>query len=228
MPLYVQNLMGYNATLAGLVLGPGGFAAFLVMPVAGMLMRKGVSPRILLAIGLILMATGMWMMSGFNLKASFVIIAIPRAVLGFGLGLYFVPLAAATFVGIKKEEMGNASGIFNLLRNLGASFGVALSATLLARRAQVHQSFLVEHVTPFGHAFQGYQQKLDAWLGTRDPALTFQNGPLDFIYLEVMRQARMLAFNDCFWILAWFVALLLPLTILFRSSPSGFEPGAVA
>ncbi len=230
LPLYVQNLMGYNATLAGLVLGPGGFAAFLIMPLAGMLMRKGVSPRILLAIGLALMATGMWMMSDFNLKASFLIIAIPRAVLGFGLGLYFVPLAAATFVGIKKEEMGNASGLFNLLRNLGASFGVALSATMLARRTQVHQSFLSEYVTPYGHAFQAYYQKLVAWLGTQDPSLTFRNGPLDLIYREVMMQARMLAFNDCFWILAWFVALLLPLTILFKSPPSGTNPspGTVA
>ena len=75
--------------------------------------------------------------------------------------------------------MGNASGLFNLLRNLGASFGVALSATILARRSQVHQIFLSEYVTPYSHAYQAYHQKLEAWLATtQDPSLTFRNGAL--------------------------------------------------
>ncbi len=227
LPLYTQNLMGYTATLAGLVLGPGGFAAFLIMPLAGILMKKGVSPRILLAIGLSLMAWAMWLMSGFNLKASFMVIAIPRVVLGFGLGLFFVPLSAATFVNIKKEEMGNASGVFNLLRNLGGSFGVAVSATLLARRTQVHQTFLSERATPFGTPFKHYAHQLHAWLGTHDTSLTFQRGPLDLIYREVQRQATMLAFNDCFWILAWFVALLLPLTLVFRNPRRKTPTGSI-
>jgi DHA2 family multidrug resistance protein len=227
LPLYTQNLMGYTATLAGFVLGPGGFAAFLIMPLAGILMKKGVSPRILLAIGLSLMAWAMWLMSGFNLKAGFMVISIPRVVLGFGLGLFFVPLSAATFVNIEKEEMGNASGVFNLLRNLGGSFGVAVSATLLARRTQVHQTFLAEHATPFGRAFKEHTHQLNGWLGTHDTPLTFERGPLAIIYQEVQRQATMLAFNDCFWILAWFVALLLPLTLIFRKPEGKIDTDAV-
>ena len=227
LPLYTQDLMGYTATLAGFVLGPGGFVAFLIMPLAGILMKKGVSPRLLLAIGLSFMAWAMWLMSGFDLKAGFMAISIPRAVLGFGLGLFFVPLSAATFVNIEKEEMGNASGVFNLLRNLGGSFGVAVSATLLARRTQVHQTFLAEHVTPFGGAFKEYTHQLNAWLGTHDTALTFERGPLALIYKEVQRQATMLAFNDCFWILAWFVALLLPLTLFFRKPEGRTNTGVV-
>ena len=87
LPLYLQNLMGYTAFWAGLVLGPGGIAAFFIMPLAGLMMKKRVSPRLLLAVGLIVSAGSLWLMSGFNLEASFRAIAVPRVIQGFGLGL---------------------------------------------------------------------------------------------------------------------------------------------
>ena len=223
LPLYLQDLMNYTALWAGLVLGPGGMASFLVMPMAGVLMKKGVNPRYLLALGLLIMAYSMWLMSGFNLDASFFAISWPRVVLGFGIGLFFVPLAAGTFVGISKEDTGNASGIFNLLRNLGGSFGVAISTTVLARRAQVHQNFLVENVTPYTLAFQNYYEQIQQWLASHYPSASFGHGPLAGVYQEVLRQANMLAFNDSFWLLSGISALLVPLTLLLRKpkGPSG-------
>jgi DHA2 family multidrug resistance protein len=220
LPLYLQDLMNYTALWAGLVLGPGGLASFLIMPVAGVLMRKGVNPRTLLAFGLMIMAYSMWLMSAFNLNASFFAISWPRVVMGFGIGLFFVPLAAGTFVGISKEETGNASGIFNLLRNLGGSFGVAIGTTVLARRVQVHQNFLVENVTPYSLAFQSYYAQVRQWLETHDPSASFGHGPLAAVYQEVLRQASMLAFNDSFLLLSWITALLLPLTLLMKK-PEG-------
>ncbi len=214
LPLYLQNLMNYNAFWAGLVLGPGGIASLIIMPVAGILMKKGVGARSLLCIGLISLAYSLWLMSGFNLQASFMAISWPRIVLGFGMGLFFVPLAAATFVNIPNEKMGNASGIFNLLRNLGGSFGVAFSTTLLARRAQFHQNFLVEHANPFNPIFQGYYVNLKEWLKINH--ITHPSGPLAVIYGEILRQAHMMSFNDAFWILALITALLVPLTVIFR------------
>ncbi len=160
LPLYAQTLMGYTAVWAGFVLGPGGVASLFIMPIAGMLMRKGVSPRLLLALGLTTMAYALWLMSGFNLAADFSSISWPRIVQGFGIGLFFVPLAASTYVNIHREEMGNASGIFNLLRNLGGSFGVAASSTLLSQRSQFHQSFLVEHITPYNPALRDYAMQI--------------------------------------------------------------------
>jgi DHA2 family multidrug resistance protein len=109
LPLYLQTLMGYNAFWAGLVLGPGGIAAFFIMPVAGLLMKRKVSPRLLLAVGLAVSAFSLWLMSGFNLEAGFKEVAWPRIIQGFGIGLFFVPLTAATFAGISKEDTGNAS-----------------------------------------------------------------------------------------------------------------------
>jgi len=216
LPLYLQNLMGYTAFWAGLVLGPGGIAAFFIMPLAGLMMKKEVSPRLLLGIGLIVSASSLWLMSGFNLEASFRAIALPRIIQGFGLGLFFVPLSAATFSGIRNEETGNASGIFNLLRNLGGSFGVAFCTTVLARRTQMHQTFLVENITPYNPSFQHNYNQIQQWLQIHQPRFAGPSAALDEIYRQVLGQASMLAFNDTFWLLALGTAALVPLTFFFR------------
>jgi len=223
LPLYVQKLMGYTAFWAGLVLGPGGVTAFMVMPLAGVLMRKGVNPRHLLALGLALAAYGVWEMSNFNLQADIWAIIWPRVVMGAGMGLFFVPLSAATFVTIPNEKMGNASGLFNLLRNLGGSFGVAISTTLLARRSQLHQNFLVEQFTPSSSVFQQYYRIVQHFLPHRYPWAT-RESVYALIYQEVVRQASMLAFNDTFWILSWVTAGLVPLTFLLKGSEKGQRP----
>ncbi len=216
LPLYLQNLMGYTSFWAGLVLGPGGIAAFFIMPLAGLMMKKNVSPRLLLAAGLTISACALWLMSGFNLDASFRAVALPRIIQGFGLGLFFVPLSAATFSGIPKEETGNASGIFNLLRNLGGSFGVAFCTTVLARRTQLHQTFLAEHVTPYNPSFQRYFNQIQKWLQNHQAPFAGPSAPLGEIYQRVLRQSYMLAFNDTFWLLSLATAALVPLTIFFR------------
>ncbi len=224
LPLYAQTLMGYTAVWAGFVLGPGGIASLFIMPVAGILMRKRVSSRLLLAIGLATMAYALWLMSGLNLEADFFGIAWPRIVQGFGIGLFFVPLAASTYVNIPKEEMGNASGIFNLLRNLGGSFGVAVSSTLLSQRAQVHQTFLVEHVTPFSTTLRDYAMRILQLLPGQGQSPEQSPMLLAGIYREVLRQANMLAFNDIFWLFAWFTAVLVPLTLLMQKPKHAGPP----
>jgi MFS transporter, DHA2 family, multidrug resistance protein len=223
LPLYAQTLMGYTAVWAGFVLGPGGIASLFIMPIAGILMKNGVKPKALLSVGLLTMAYALWLMGRFDLNADFISIALPRFIQGFGIGLFFVPLAGSTYVNIPKEQMGNASGIFNLLRNLGGSFGVAVSATLLSQRSQFHQTFLVENVTPFNPALREYAAQLLHALPGMETGVA--NSPLLLagIYREVLRQANMLAFNDIFWLFAWLTGALIPLTFLMqnhRSSPT--------
>jgi DHA2 family multidrug resistance protein len=219
LPLYAQKLMDYTAFWAGLVLGPGGVASFVVMPVAGLLMKRGVSPRSLLALGLCSLACAIWLMSGLNLEAGFFAICLPRIIQGVGLGLFFVPLATAAFMNIPREEIGNASAIFNLLRNLGGSFGVAFSTTILSQRAQLHQNFLVEHITPYQPSFQMHYQQIVQWLERHRAGLADPDLPLAVIYEEVLRQAEMLAFNDAFRLLAWLTVFLVPLALLFHKAP---------
>ncbi len=227
LPVYLQNLMGYTAFWAGLVLGPGGIASFLIMPVTGALMKKGVSPRNLLAVGLATMAYSLYLMAGFNLQADFMAVSWPRIVQGFGMGLFFVPLAAATFANIPKEKMGNASGIFNLIRNLGGSFGVAFSTTVLSQRSQFHQNFLVEHITPYNKVFQQRFAEVYQWLKLHDPSFASPVKVLAVFYKEILRQASMLAFNDVFWLFAWFTAFLIPLTLILKKPEGEVEIGAI-
>ncbi len=214
LPLYLQNLLNYTSFWAGLVLGPGGLASLMIMPITGILMKKGLQSRILVFLGIVIMFFALQMMSGFNLEADFLSAATPRVVQAFGLGMFFVPLATSSYANIPQEKMGYATALFNLLRNLAGSFGIALSTTLLAQRAQFHQNMLVENITPFDREFQN----MLLTLRTQEllPQLVGEKGILMFLYREVMRQAYMLAFNDVFFILSLLVLMILPLPILMR------------
>ncbi len=216
LPLYLQNLMEYTAMLAGLVLGPGGLASLMVMPIAGILMKRGVPPKRLLALGLTLAAVALTLMSRFNLQADFFSAAWPRIVQALGMGLFFVPLSAATYVNIPREHMGNATGIFNLLRNLGGSFGVAISTTVLSQRSQWHQNMLVDHLTPFDLPFRRAMDKMLAVLGGDWASFYDRKMAMAGIYGETLRQAAMMAFNDTFWVFAWMTAALVPVTFVMR------------
>jgi MFS transporter, DHA2 family, multidrug resistance protein len=221
LPLYLQNLMKFTAFWAGLVIGPGGIAAFVVMPVMGILMKKGVNPRYMVLIGLSTASYAVWLMSGFNLQSSFSAAVWPRLVQGFAMGLFFVPLTTVTFMGIPKESTGNATGLYNLIRNLGASFGVAFSITILTQRTQIHQNFLIEHLTPYSPTYQVYYERVLHLLQVRYPNYVDSNTVLSLIYQEVIRQAGMLGFNDAFWILSLMTACVVPLTFFFKKSQIG-------
>ncbi|MEW6419156.1 MAG: DHA2 family efflux MFS transporter permease subunit [Nitrospirota bacterium] len=216
LPIYLQTLMGYTAFLAGLVLGPGGIATMVTMPIAGKLITK-VNPKGILTFGIITCAYSTHLMSKFNLGADFYSIAWPRFVLGIGMGFTVIPLMTLAFSSIKKEEMGNATAIFNLLRNLGGSFGVAFISTMIARRAQFHQVHLVEHLTPFNTGYQiasSQAARFLQYIGF-DTSIT-EHGGLSVIYGQLIKQASMMSFNDAFYILSLMLICTLPLLLLIK------------
>lgn len=216
LPIYLQTLMGYTATLAGLVLGPGGFATMIAMPIAGRLITK-INPKGILVFGIIVCAYSTHLMSKFNLHADFYSIAWPRVVLGIGMGFTVIPLMTLAFSSIKKEEMGNATAIFNLLRNLGGSFGVAFISTMIVRRAQFHQVHLVEHLTPFDTSYQLASSQATQFLGQKGfDVSTSQHGGLATIYGQLLKQASMLSFNDAFYLLSVLMICTLPLLLLIK------------
>lgn len=220
LPIYLQTLMGYTATLAGLVLGPGGFATLFAMPVAGRLVTK-MNPKILLAFGIMVASYSTYLMSGFNLNADFITVSIPRVVLGIGMGFLFIPLTTLTMAGIKKEEMGNATAIYNLLRNLGGSFGVAFVTTMIERRAQFHQFRLVESLTPFDSVYQWATSRASEIFELKGFSSPFSElAGLGFIYKGLLREASMIAFNDAFHLLSVLMILILPLVLLMRRKKS--------
>lgn len=215
-PIFLQTLMGYTATLAGLVLGPGGVTILIFMPVAGILLKYIDAKRILFA-GFLISSASIYMMSKLNLDAGFTNIIIPRVIQGVGVAFFFVPLMTATMSTIKKEEMGNATGIFNLVRNLGGSFGTAFVMTVLSQRAQFHQSRLVEKLTPLDSAFTSGFENIENILRHSFLAATYNiETGLQMTYNFMQRQAMMLAFSDVFFLLCLLNLAIAPLTFLLN------------
>lgn len=213
LPLYMQKLMGYTAFLAGLVMGPGALASIFVLPLVGKMTQR-VDARWLLGIGFGGQLWALYLMSHFSLNLGFWQIVLPRVIQGIGIGFFFVPLATVTFMEIKKEEMGNATAIYNLLRNLGGSFGTAIVITILTRRIQFHQNRLIEHLTPTDISLQQAYTHLKMISPSHLPRL-------GIIYKWLLRQTSMMAYNDAFFFcFMLFVILLFSLLILKKTSPS--------
>jgi DHA2 family multidrug resistance protein len=200
-------------------------ATLIALPLAGSLVNK-VNPKALLAFGIAVNAYATYLMSHFSLSADFYTVIWPRIVLGIGMGFFFIPLTTMTMSGIRKEDMGNASAIYNLLRNLGGSFGVAFVTTMLSRRAQFHQVHLAEHLTPFDPAYQMTSEQIARALQYRGFENTLsEQGGLGIIYQELLRQASMLSFNDTFRIISIVMVCVLPLVLLMRKGKSDVSPG---
>ncbi len=221
LPVFLQQLLGYTATLAGMVLSPGGILTLFLMPIVGALVGR-VSARYLLMIGLLIVGYSMFYMAGFNLQIDFWTAVISRAIQAAGLAFLFVPINAAAFYYIPREKTGDGTALINLVRNVGGSSGIAFVTTLLARRAQTHQGLLVHHLTPLNPTFEQALSGLRTALIERgaNPAQADQ-GALGILYSELVRQATMLAYTDVFRILGYLSLALLPLMLLLKSPRPG-------
>lgn len=202
LPLYLQGLMGYNAFLAGMVLGPGGLASLIMMPLAGKLIER-LDARVLLSFGLLICAYSLFLMANFNLSIDAGAAISARVVQSVGVAFFFVPLSFLAMANIENEKMNNASAIFNLVRNMGGAYGVAFVSTLLARRTQFHQSRLTEHLTPFDPALMIRLQQLKAGLTRKLGALVDQTHLAEsMIYQALQREAAVMSFCDAYYVQA--------------------------
>ncbi len=216
IPLFLQTLMGYSATDAGMVMAPGGVATLITMPFVGAALAKRDGRKIVF-IGLLLGATSMFIMQGLNLQGAFWNYTWPRIVLGFGLAMIFVPLTTVTLATISRTEMGNATGMFNLLRNIGGSVGIAMAATLLARYEQFYQTNLVAHINPYNPTFQMHLGKIKQALIIKGISVTqADHSALGMVYGEVRRQSGALAFNRIFFIIGLAFLVIIPLLLLLK------------
>jgi DHA2 family multidrug resistance protein len=224
MPLLLQTLLGYTSTSAGLVLSPGGIVVVICMPVVGLLLKK-YQPRWLVVFGVLSSAYGLFIMARFNLYIDYKTAVWSRMVQSFGMAFLFVPISTAAFAYIEKARTQYATGLFNLARNIGGSIGIATIMTLLARRAQFHQSRLVEHLTPFDaplrqSAAGAAQIMVTHGASPADAALQSQG----LIYGSMLRQANMLAFVDGFWFMAILFLAIIPLMLMIRNVKSTSGP----
>jgi len=216
LPLFLQTLLGYTAMLSGLVLSPGGLVVLLCMPLVGLLLRR-YAARWLVIFGVVVSATGLYLMSRFNLEVDYQTALWARVIQSTGLAFLFVPISVVAFAYIPKERTNYATGLFNLARNVGGSSGIATVTTLLARRAQFHQQVLTAHLTPYDPVYQAALQRAGMLLhaqGSSGPDAAMQAHGM--IYGSMLRQANMLAFADAFWVMAVLFVVIVPLMFLIR------------
>jgi MFS transporter, DHA2 family, multidrug resistance protein len=221
LPLLMQELLGYTATHAGITNLPRGMASFLFMPLVGYLTGK-VDARKLLAAGFLATAFAMYRISLFSLDAASSDFWLPLAVQGAGLGLIFVPLTTVTNDPVPRERMGNATSIFNLMRNIGASIGISMVETMQVRRTQTHVNILGEHVNPGNPMARQTMEGMKAlFMSQGKDAATASRQAYGAVWGMVQQQAAMLAYNDTFRFLAVMFIALLPLVFLMRKPKKG-------
>jgi len=203
LPQFLQVMMGYNATKAGLALTAGGAATLLMMPLVGALLRK-IQPKYLIMFGLTLEALACWYFQGFDLGVSFSHVAFGRVIQGLGLPFLFVPITTASYAGLPPGKSNNASALINTMRNLGGSWGISIAVMILARRSQFHHSRLGESLSVFSPVYAAGRR-----MGASAHALM------------LTQQANLLSYLDAFHFLALVSILAVPITFILRRAKGG-------
>jgi DHA2 family multidrug resistance protein len=221
LPQLVQQNFGYTATLAGLVLTPGGVVTVFMMPLVGRLTGK-VQPRYLIAVGAAICAYAMYDMTKVNGDLGFWFFATSRIYIGIGLPLVFLPIIAASYDGIAPNKTDMASALINAARNIGGSIGISLANNVLAHREQFHQSRLVEFANPTTTQYQDtLKQLMDYFTAHGSSLAQAQQQAFAWIGQQMQAQAAFLAYVDVFWTLAVVSLAAVPLALILRKVKLG-------
>jgi DHA2 family multidrug resistance protein len=197
LPLYYQEVMGYTAFAAGLVVGPRGIGSFVGSPVIGILGSR-FDNRKLLCGGFIGFGICALIFGSVNLDIGPTTLLLPITLTGFALSFVFVPLTTLTTVTISNQDMGNATGLFNMLRNIGGSVGIAMATTELTRRADLHQTEIGAHLTPTSPVYQHAARMMAPYLGRDLGRAQALPASMAVLYRMLLRQAALMAYVDVF------------------------------
>jgi DHA2 family multidrug resistance protein len=223
LPLYYQEILGYTAFTAGLVVGPRGIGSFVGSPIIGFLGSR-IDNRKLLCAGFLGFAVCSFIFGEVNLDIGPYTLLLPILLTGFALSFVFVPLATMTTRTIPNREMGNATGLFNMLRNIGGSIGIAMATTALIRREDLHQTYLSGHLTPSTAALQQNSREIAYYLSHHIGPRAATPGSYGFIYGLMQQQAAQLAYIDVFRWTAVLAVICAICTWLFQKPPAHLKP----
>ena len=220
LPLWLQQYMGYTATLAGWVLAPVGFLAIILSPVVGRSVDR-VDPRLLVTASFAVFALVLFMRADFNTDADIVTLLIPTVIQGAGIAAFFIPLVSISLSGLSPERIPAASGLFNFARITAGAFGTSITTTMWDRRATLHHAQLVEHLSPTSPVTAQALGTLHAGgMGTQQS--------YELLNRLVDAQAFMLSANDIFYVSGVIFLLLIALVWLARPVHKTAGAGAAA
>ena len=221
LPIMLQTLLAYPALQAGIAMAPRGVGSFVMMPLTGIMTGK-FDNRKLLTAGLIVGGVTLIWLSELNLQAGYWDIFWPQLVQGVGMSLLFVPLTTVSMDPIPRERMGNATSLFNLMRNIGGSLGIATTGTMLARQQQTTTAVLGRNVTVYDPAARTmFQQMQGSFMAAGADAVTATQRSYAAMFGMVQRQAAMLSFVSIFQLLGIMFVVLVPLVLLMQKPKGG-------
>ncbi len=216
LPIMLETLMHYEAFTAGLVMAPQGIGAMLAMMLAGRLLGRGVNPRNIVLVGVIFGAVGTYFTTLYSLDISMAWLIWPSFIRGIGFGLVTIPLFTLAFSTLKKSQQAEGSGIFNLMRTLGGSIGIAIVSTVTSQETQVGWNQMGGFINPFNPAFHHY---LAAAGMTQNPT-TWQVLGNVVLY----SQANMRGMLDAFVLVFYGFLVMIPLIIFLKKPPADSAP----
>ncbi|HEX3120863.1 MAG TPA: DHA2 family efflux MFS transporter permease subunit [Candidatus Acidoferrum sp.] len=227
IPLILQTLLGYPALRAGIAMAPRGLGSFIAMPIVGLIMMK-FDPRKMLALGLFVCALTLFQFSALNRSAGYWDFFWPQLEMGLSLGLVFVPLTTITMSNIPKETMGNATSLFNLVRNLGGSIGISAVSAMELRLQQTNTNVLGAHVNPLSASARNMMNMMEHAMASRSgDAVAAAHQARAMVFGLVQREAAMISYNTIFKSLGILFIALLPFILLMRR-PSPKAPAVAA
>jgi DHA2 family multidrug resistance protein len=227
LPIVLQTLFGYPPLQAGIAMAPRGIGAFFMMPLTGMLMGK-FDARKLLGAGLIVSSASTAWLAGLNLQAGYWDFFWPQILQGIGISLLFVPLTTITMSVVSRERMGNATSLFNLMRNIGGSIGIAMTTTLLERRTQTLTSVIGSHVSAYDKASRFVLGAVQhGFTGGGADAHTALSRTQAVLFGLVQRQAAMVAALRIFQLFGVLFLVALPVVLMMKRPAPGDGPVSV-
>jgi DHA2 family multidrug resistance protein len=209
LPIFMQRLLGYTALTSGLAMTPRGLGSMVSMILIGRLLKRA-DPRLFMAGGFVLLAATCLRLSHLSLMTSRADISWTLVLNGLAMGFVFVPMTTMTMGTLKHSQIGQGTGIYALLRNLGASVGISMMVNYQSQQVQAHHAVLTQHVSLSDPVYRQWAARLASALGSRVPAVAVA-------YRQVLAQASLLSFNDCFRALGIVCVFAIPAVALFRA-----------
>ena len=215
LPQFLQGLMGYDAYLSGLSMMPRGVGALACVIFMGTVGSK-LNNKFLVTAGLVLLSIAGFILCGLNLEISPISIAVPNFIMGVGMSMSMIPIITLSTMTLSNEQMTNASGVQNLLKNLGGAVGTSIVTTVISRHAQMHQTALVQNLTMTNDAFlERFNAYSGMFQGMTD-SITASNTAGALLYKQMLLQANMGAFRDAFELCAVSCIAIIPLILFIR------------
>lgn len=221
LPILMQTLMGYSAMQSGLVLLPGGAIMIAILPIVGFLLGK-FEARWLVVVGLTITASGLFMMSHFDLQMGMWTLVTVWIVSRAGVAFLFVPINVIAFYFVAPKKTNDATGLINLARNIGGSMGISFVTTLLDRGAQKHQAILSGHITSLTPGFQAQMHALaQRLIAAGSSPIEALHQAEKMFYGVIQQQAMMLSFIDDFRIMGYICLAMIPVMFILKKAKPG-------